>query len=288
MVSDCADPKLEIRPIRIEFNIPAGPGVTVERFVYAYLLVSNGEACLIDTGVAPSAELLVDALEALPPGTDLSTILLTHSHPDHIGGGALLLQKYALKVAAHSAERDWICDVRKQHSERPVPGFDALVAGDMPVHRLLNDGDIVSLGDVEIRVLHTPGHSPGSLSFYVESHGILFCGDAIPQLGAMPIYTDVAASAMTLQKLRTLPRIDQLFASWDAPRRGSEAQSAITRGMEALEQIHRTVQEVDRALDAPNTEQLCAGCVRALGLPPFAANPLTAISFEAHRRDELP
>ena len=89
-------------------------------------------------------------------GTRLLAILLTHGHFDHTGGLKELADRLGAPVAAHASD-----------------------AGRLPVKpdTLLEDGDAVSLGDRSMTVLHTPGHTPGSLCFLTD--GILFSGDTL-------------------------------------------------------------------------------------------------------------
>jgi glyoxylase-like metal-dependent hydrolase (beta-lactamase superfamily II) len=134
-----------IHPIKITFGIPIGPDKTIERFVYAYLI--DGEKLyLIDTGVAGAEKDISIALGKHKKHlSDLDIIILTHSHPDHIGAASLIQEKSGAQVWAHPNERAWIEDVERQGKERPVPGFAKMVAGSVSLDRLLADGDILSL-----------------------------------------------------------------------------------------------------------------------------------------------
>ncbi len=283
-----AQQPIRIRPIRLPFTVPAGQYTAVERFVYAYILESGAKTTLIDTGVSASFETLRHALSAATGGiSSLRQIVFTHSHPDHIGAAARILELQPALVFAHGDEVSWIEDVSLQKRERPVPGFDGLVAGSVRVNDRLSDNDILDIGDVRITVLHTPGHSPGSISLWIESEGILFSGDAVVQSGTMPIYTDVDASLRTLERIRSLANLRALYSAWDEPRFGKAIYDAFDNGIDSLKTVHRAVMEVNQRLDNPDVMDLCAACVEKLGLPPFAVNPLTAVSFDAHRRSTL-
>ena len=146
---------------------------------------------------------------------------------------------------AHGAERAWIEDVTRQQQERPVPGFDSLVGGSVPVDREITDGQVLDFGaGTALRALHTPGHSRGSLSFLLEDSGTLFCGDVVPEPGAMPIYDDVAALVGSLQGLSALPNLSALYSSWADPLFGAAAAESVQTGLGYLRQIHETVRQV--------------------------------------------
>jgi glyoxylase-like metal-dependent hydrolase (beta-lactamase superfamily II) len=270
-----------IQPIRIPFGVPVAPTVTIERFAYAYLLGSE-QICLVDTGVAGAETVIAAALQERGQSlADVQTIVLTHSHPDHIGAAAAIRRLSGVEIWAHRAERNWIEDTDRQARERPVPGFDRLVGGPVPVDRFLADGDMVSLGAAgDFTVWHTPGHSPGSISLVSPDRGVVFSGDVIPQPGGMPIYDDVAALARSLVRLDGLERLDVLYSSWADPLFGEAARQAVRDGIAHLIRVD----DVVRGIDAAEPMELCQRAVVALGLPSTAANPLVARSFMAHRQ----
>ena len=120
--------------------------------VNSYILICSqtGSSALID--VPPEASELVKNLEGTQPGY----ILLTHGHIDHIAGLSGVLNRVKAPLAIHSADRDRL----------PV-------APDM----ILNDNDIIEVGKIKVRVLFTPGHTPGSVCFLIGEH--LISGDTL-------------------------------------------------------------------------------------------------------------
>jgi len=118
----------------------------------AYVIVcpQSGDSVLID---APAD---AGAIMVKLQGSNPRYILLTHNHMDHTGALAELHSKLKIPVAAHAADA------------RNLP---------LTPQMLLNDGDTVSCGRIELAVLHTPGHTPGSLSFRTGQY--LLSGDTI-------------------------------------------------------------------------------------------------------------
>ena len=116
----------------------------------AYLLVcqQTGDSALVDT--PGDAGRLLEQLE----GTNPRHVLITHNHFDHLMAFAEVRSKLQVPVAAHP--------------------LDALPS---PPDILLNDGDTVSFGNLELKVLHTPGHTPGSICFYTDNY--LISGDTL-------------------------------------------------------------------------------------------------------------
>ncbi len=277
-----------IHPIKIAFEIPIRPDKTIERFVYVYVLEGD-PLCLIDTGVAGAEKDIATALQKLDKDlSDIEVILLTHSHPDHIGAAASIQRQSKAQVWAHAGEQAWIEDIERQGCERPVPGFDKLVGGSVTVDRQLTDGDILSLGQgLTLKVLHTPGHSAGSISLYEEETGVLFSGDVIPQPGGMPIYENVTALAHSLVRLAEIENLTTLYSSWDNPVADQDIRAAICSGMQYLKTIHEIVNRIDSQSPKLELMDFCKRCVQALGLPPFATNPLVLRSLLAHKQVAL-
>jgi glyoxylase-like metal-dependent hydrolase (beta-lactamase superfamily II) len=101
---------------------------------------------LIDNGVASSEKIILDYLKSTArQPEDISQLILTHSHPDHIGAARAIKSISGSTLAAHAAEKSWIEDVGLQGRERPVPGFKSLVAGSVHVDQTLQDGDVLDL-----------------------------------------------------------------------------------------------------------------------------------------------
>ena len=237
---------IEVTPhiyaIKIPFQIPISPEVRMDRFVYAYL-IQGRKLFLVDTGVAASRGIIFEAIREMGrTPEDLSWIILTHSHPDHIGSAKAIQEASGCKVAAHSSEKAWIENIQIQFQERSVPGFHTLVGGSVPVNQFLKEGDVLDLGDdLELEIYHTPGHSKGSIALYLRKENALFAGDAIPLPGDLPIYEDVMASIESIKKLQTLGKVDFLLSSWDDPKEGESVSERIEEGLTYLQRIHRIV-----------------------------------------------
>lgn len=273
-----------IHMLRIPFTISISDAVTIERFVNT-LVVTGSTITLIDAGVAGSEEKIFRYLRSIGRDpTEIALLILTHSHPDHIGAAQAIRRETGCSIAAHPAERAWIEDVNLQCRERPVPGFHSLVGGSVPVDRLLDDGDVVELcarHGLDCVVFHTPGHSQGSLSLLMNREGVLFSGDAVPVPGGIPVYDDVLASVESIKRLAGIDGVRTLLSSWDEPHNGILAYQHLRNSLAYLQQVHTAV--IGAAAASPNDLMaICRSTVAALGLPPDAATPLLARTFSAH------
>jgi hydroxyacylglutathione hydrolase len=212
-----------VHALKIPFQLRGPSGQPVDRFVYAYLIYGT-EICLIDSGVAGSERAIVEYVRKTGrTPEEISLLVLTHAHPDHIGAAAAIKSATGCTVAAHRDDKAWIEDTALQFDERPIPNFDELVGGPVEVDRILNDGDLVEVGDdLRLEVCHTPGHSNGSISLLLHEDGVLFSGDAIPYAGDLPIYDDVGASVSSIKKLKNIEGVKYLLSSWNEPREGND------------------------------------------------------------------
>jgi len=108
---------------------------------------------------------------------DIDVIAITHLHPDHCGATAALQDVSGAKVALHPLQQDYL-DIMAEES-RKFLGVG--IAKKFSVDLVLEER--LSLGSTELKILHTPGHSPGSICFYSADKKILICGDLVFEQG---------------------------------------------------------------------------------------------------------
>jgi len=272
-----------VHALRIDFEIKPRPGITVKRFVYGYTILGD-RVHLVDTGVASSIPMFYDYLKhagRIPQ--DIQTVILTHAHPDHIGGLKPIHDQSRCRVLAHAEEKAWIETPARQAAQRPVPGFDRLVSGPAPVDQVVGDGDEIELEpDLTLQVFHTPGHSPGSISLLLPEEKVLFTGDAVAFAWGIPVYDDVRASIASIQKLQSVAGVDVLLSSWDEPRRGAAVAKVFSDSLDYLQAIHTSVRTHVKDPTSVDPMALCRAVFTDLHLPAVAVNPLCARSLLAH------
>jgi hydroxyacylglutathione hydrolase len=273
-----------IHALKIPFTLSIAPGVTLDRFVYVFLIYGQKKIYLIDTGVASSEGLIFEYLRKTGRNPDeISLIVQTHSHPDHIGATRAIKQVTGCAVAIHAAEKSWLEDVDLQFRERPVPGFHTLVGGSVTVDRLLTEGEPLELETgLTLEVFHTPGHSQGSVSLLLREDQALFSGDAVLLPGDLQIYEDFPATLNSIRKLKAIDGINFLLAAWDDPRPGNLVDQLMEDSLKHLQLIHQKVIQAAALHPSSDPMALCREVVADLGLPPSAATPMLAKSFQAN------
>ncbi len=276
--------KTGIYPIGLHFQLPLSPDKSVERLVHTYLVLGE-QICLVDTGVSASYDAILGGLAEMGiSADDVAWVVNTHAHPDHMGCNLRFQEDVGPKFACHSRAARWIEDVDVQFKERPLYGFETLVGGSVQVTRHLEEGDEIDLGGITLQVLHTPGHSPGSISLFCPQDGTLLTGDAIPPTGGLPLYYDLGESRRSLHRLSQLENVKTLYQSHLAERfEGPSVAQAVQGGLDYLDRMDEFVAEVKQALpaDAPIEEMTRAVLVR-MGFDPPPVMPLTITTVRAH------
>ncbi len=169
-------------------------------------IIGGEETVVVDPGSPDEDEQeKLDHLlaELQSEGRQLREIIITHLHPDHIGGVNHLAEKYKLPVAAHRLTAEAIADSVK-------------------VDRLIEDNEVIELKgapddpdiNFRLRALWSPGHARGHLSFYEERTGSLLTGDCIVGMGTVviaPPEGNMVDYLASLHRLLELPRLSAIF-----------------------------------------------------------------------------
>ena len=128
------------------------------------------ETMIIDPGNA--SENLIEILDAMQ--VKMKYILLTHCHGDHIGGVNKIKEKYGGKILIHTKDAVGLKDISINLSTHI--GLEPIA---LQEDARINDGDLLHVGNLEFQVIHTPGHTCGSISLYCEQEKMLFSGDTL-------------------------------------------------------------------------------------------------------------
>jgi glyoxylase-like metal-dependent hydrolase (beta-lactamase superfamily II) len=171
---------------------------------FAYLIGDRetGAAVMVDPAYAAGD--LLDTLEA--DGMALSGVLVTHHHPDHVGGS---MMGFELKGLAELLERVSVPVHVNTHEAQWVSRVTGIPMSDLTTHE---HGDRVDVGAIDIELLHTPGHTPGSQCFLLD--GRLVAGDTLFLDGCGRTDFpggDVDEMFRSLQQLATLPGNPTVF-----------------------------------------------------------------------------
>jgi glyoxylase-like metal-dependent hydrolase (beta-lactamase superfamily II) len=181
-------------------TLPSGPFKT-----NAYLVISDTLAAIIDP--APGSKNSLDREIAARKVRPIA-IIITHSHWDHIADVRALQEEYFPDIIVEDEDAYNVLE----------PGSDRIpcwmnIKGATPT-RLVHDGDKIQIGEVSFRVIHTPGHTPGSMCLYAEKEAVLFSGDTLFR-GTMGNFSfptsDKARMWTSLRKLSLLPNSTRVY-----------------------------------------------------------------------------
>ena len=148
---------------------------------YAWLVTDSatGATAIVDPADAAACSAAVDAA-----GGRLDMILITHHHDDHIAGVDAMRERYSAKVVGAAADA------------YRLPILDQAV----------EEGDVVTLGNAQLRVIDTPGHTIGHIAYYAQDGNVLLCADTLFSLGCGRLIEGTAADMFaSLRKLAALP-----------------------------------------------------------------------------------
>jgi glyoxylase-like metal-dependent hydrolase (beta-lactamase superfamily II) len=195
--------------------------------VNAFLILGD-ELTLIDAGHRGSGAMLRRQLGALDHQvTDITRIVCTHGHPDHIGGVQEIARASGAKVLMHPADMERLrIRFREVIRGRPVPGAIIAYLTQAPTDvTAAQDGDeLPVLGG--LRVLHTPGHTPGSICLYSATRRLLIVGDLLQRMRGqvtLPNYfftDDMGLARRSIARLAELDVETILFSHYPPVRQG--------------------------------------------------------------------
>ena len=167
---------------------------------YAYLIARGGQAALVD---APEVDAIAAVLE--DRGWDLSSILITHHHDDHIAGVPELSQRYGAQVVGARADA------------HRLPRLDLAVS----------EGDALTVCGEEVRVLDVSGHTVGHIAFHLPGASAVFTADSLMALGCGRLFEGTAPQMWaSLSKLAALPPETMVYSGHEYT--ASNARFAVT------------------------------------------------------------
>ncbi|TDO52494.1 glyoxylase-like metal-dependent hydrolase (beta-lactamase superfamily II) [Kribbella sp. VKM Ac-2527] len=229
--------------------------------LWLHVIDAGDELVLLDAGIASTPEAATGP-ELRKLGLDLADLTLvvnSHAHPDHMGGNAILKDHSGARLAAPALEAGWLEDNEALLAELwgSDPAALALDEGEradllgmlgdrVRVDVLLRDGDLLPSGERPLRVITTSGHSPGHIAVLDERTRTLFGFDDVQGRGQpyldssvwlAPLYTDVERYVVGLNRLLELD-FDALVPSHGEVLTADQGRRRISESLEWVDDVH--------------------------------------------------
>jgi glyoxylase-like metal-dependent hydrolase (beta-lactamase superfamily II) len=162
------------------WRIATAPRDLVNSFAF---VEDDGQVTLVDAGLKRAPARIVAGLEHIGvTPADVTRILVTHAHPDHVGGLAALRGRTGATVAVHERDAAYVREGKGPVLDRSTLGGRLMRRNrgstPTPVEDELVDGQLLDVAG-GLRVLHTPGHTPGHVALLHPASGVLIAGDSI-------------------------------------------------------------------------------------------------------------
>ena len=286
------------------------PGVHVIRgkfagefgFIASYLIISEGEAIIIDPGTAGDpGDRIEKALKnlGLNHKADLVGILCTHGHPDHVGGAGRLRKSTGAPVMIHGDDSDLLRDPSSFLNDRLLmdraqrfsmkldKGPLRVNYRDIEPDSSLTHGQHIEVGDLSLRVIHTGGHSAGHCCFYEPQAKMLFSGDEVTNFPNDPrkFYVDLSGSIVAkLAAIDTLAKLglDYLLPSHDVPSLFGDVKLQFEGARDGIIHLQDTILAHLEARGEADIEQLEFDIKQSRSVPiPTTLDALIATTIQA-------
>lgn len=182
----------------------------------------DGQVTLLDMGLARHGRKVLAALDSIGSApSDVTRLLLTHAHSDHAGGAAVVAAATGRSFTVHSDDAAYVREGRMPPTDptfrigRLARRFGSPTFTGVEVTEELSDQQVLPIGG-GLRVVHTPGHSPGHCSFLHEESGVLVTGDAIFNVFGTrwPVKAFCTDFAMTQRTAHRLGELDYTVAAF--------------------------------------------------------------------------
>lgn len=227
--------------------------------VYVYLIDVGDGFVLFDTGLKKTAKAVLQLLKEIDCQPNvIKTIIISHSHHDHIGALAELAEVSGAKVLAHALAKNWMIDHERQFREffgrfKPyitlTDEFHAFFFDNLwrpwLADMWLNDFPLSLSFHREIKLVSTPGHSEDCLSVWLPDDKILICGDALMGTGvggSLPQYSDFDAYRATLNSFLQLQPA-KLLSGHFQPVELQDIEPVIQQSLRLSERIDKFIRE---------------------------------------------
>ena len=181
-----------------------GYGLSGPEDCCVYLVDAGSELIMIDTGAGSSLNRIEKNIRSAGfEPAQIWHIIATHCHIDHIGGSAAMVQRYGSKVIAHELDR---AGIEGENNELTAAAMYGIDYQPVKVDILIKDeAESLLLGDLEFNFVHTPGHTPGSISPYIDTKdGRVLFGQDIHGPFSPAWGSDLKAWRRSMEKLMAL------------------------------------------------------------------------------------